>query len=147
MSEWIGSLKQVVLVVFICEFLKELLSDGSFRKYVQFAIRLFLFLFLFCSLFQMEFSLPDFPDFSYEFEAENQLISKYETEIAKKIREELIKNQLSVSEVSVELSDQYEIICVTVVSEEAPSKIQTVLKGEFPYEVVPPTKRILEEEF
>ena len=146
MAEWIGSFRQVVLVVLICEFLKELIVEGSFRKYVQFAIRLFLFLFLFCSLFRIEFSLPEFSAPRFETESENLIISEYETKIAEKIKEELLKNQLQCQEVSVALNDQYEIVSVTVFSEEAPSKIQAVLKGDFPYEVVFTAKGVLEEE-
>ena len=150
MSEWISNLKQVVLIVLVCEFLKELLSTDSFRKYVQFSIRLFLFLFLLSSLFGVEFGLStDIPltidDVEYETEEENLLLQEYETQIANQITEELSRNNLSVSQVTVQLNDQYEILCVTVFTKEESAKIQAVLKGDFPYEVVYPTEEDLDE--
>jgi len=144
-TEWITDFKKMVLIILVCEFLKELLSTGSFRKYVQFAIRLMLFLFLFSALFRIEFTLPELSFSTVEYEEENLLIAEYETQIANRITEELRRNQLSVSEVSVQLNDQYEIIGVTVFSREHPSKIQDVLKGDFPYEVVIPTEEILDQ--
>lgn len=144
MAEWIDHLKQVVLVVLVCEFLKELLSTSSFRKYVQFAISLFLFFFLFSSLFRIDFSLS-VPDISVtESNFENLLLPEYETRISQEIQEELSQNGVSSQEVAVQLNDQYEIKSVTVFSEEEPEKIQAVLKGDFPYEVVFPTEEILD---
>ncbi len=144
MAEWIDHLKQVVLVVLVCEFLKELLSTTSFRKYVQFAISLFLFFFLFSSLFRIDFSLS-VPDISVtESNFENLLLPEYETRISQEIQEELSQNGVSSQEVAVQLNDQYEIKSVTVFSEEEPEKIQAVLKGDFPYEVVFPTEEILD---
>ncbi len=145
MSEWISNLKQVVLIVLVCEFLKELLSTDSFRKYVQFSIRLFLFLFLLSSLFGVKFTLPEFTFTEYETEEENLLLQEYETQIANQITEELSRNNLSVSQVTVQLNDQYEILCVTVFTKEESAKIQAVLKGDFPYEVVYPTEEFLDE--
>ena len=145
MSEWISNLKQVVLSVLVCEFLKELLSTDSFRKYVQFSIRLFLFLFLLSSLFGVKFALPEFTFTEYETEEENLLLQEYETQIATQITEELSRNNLSVSQVTVHLNDQYEILCVTVFTKEESAKIQAVLKGDFPYEVVYPTEEFLDE--
>ncbi|MBR5239265.1 MAG: hypothetical protein IKW04_01650 [Clostridia bacterium] len=145
MSEWISNLKQVVLIVLVCEFLKELLSTDSFRKYVQFSIRLFLFLFLLSSLFGIKFALPEFTFTEYETEEENLLLQEYETQIATQITEELSRNNLSVSQVTVQLNDQYEILCVTVFTKEESAKIQAVLKGDFPYEVVYPTEEFLDE--
>ena len=146
MTEWIANLKQVVLVVLACEFLKELLSTDSFRKYVQFALRLFLFLFLISSLFQVDFSLPEFHNSTIETETENLVLSEYETQIANKISEELSKNNLNVQKVEVCLDNQYNITSVTVFSNESTDKIQAVLKGDFPYEVVVPTETVLGEE-
>ncbi len=146
MTEWIANLKQVVLVVLACEFLKELLSTDSFRKYVQFALRLFLFLFLISSLFKVDFSLPEFHTPTIETETENLLLSEYETQIANKISEELSKNNLSAKKVEVCLDNQYNIASVTVFSRESTDKIQAVLKGDFPYEVVVPTETVLGEE-
>lgn len=144
MAEWIDHLKQVVLVVLVCEFLKELLSTTSFRKYVQFAISLFLFFFLFSSLFRIDFSLS-VPEISVtESNFENLLLPEYETRISQEIQEELSQNGVSSQEVAVQLNDQYEIKSVTVFSEEEPEKIQAVLKGDFPYEVVFPTEEILD---
>ena len=146
MTEWIANLKQVVLVVLACEFLKELLSTDSFRKYVQFALLLFLFLFLISSLFQVDFSLPEFHNSTIETETENLVLSEYETQIANKISEELSKNNLNVQKVEVCLDNQYNITSVTVFSNESTDKIQAVLKGDFPYEVVVPTETVLGEE-
>ncbi len=146
MTEWIVNFKQVVLVVLVCEFLKELLSTDSFRKYVQFAVRLFLFLFLFSSLFRIDFSMPEFVVPAMESESENLLLKEYEIQIAEKIREELSKNHVTASKVEVQLDPQYNISSVTVFSEEDPKNIQSVLKGDFPYEVVNPAEGILEKE-
>lgn len=146
MAEWISNLKQIVMIVLICEFLKELFSTDSFRKYVQFAINLLLFLFLFCSLFRIDFTLPEF-DFSVlETENENLVIKEYETQIAISIREELTGNGIDISDVSVQLNEQYEIVSATVFSSEDPAKIYQILKGEFPYEVVHPTETTLAED-
>ena len=146
MAEWISNLKQVVLVVLACEFLKELLSSDSFRKYVQFALRIFLFLFLISSLFRVDFSLPEFQMPTVESEHENLLLSEYETQIANSILKELSSHNLSVKQVEVCLDQQYNITSVTVFSEESTDKIHAVLKGDFPYEVVVPTETVLGEE-
>ena len=146
MEEWITNLKQIVMVVLICEFLKELLSTDSFRKYVQFAINLLLFSFLFCSLFRIDFSLPEFQFSELEIDNENLVIAEYESQIAASIREEFTKNNVSVSNVSIQLNDQYEITAATIFSQEHPTKIQTILKGEFPYEVVNPTQTTMAKE-
>ena len=146
MAEWISNLKQVVLVVLACEFLKELLSSDSFRKYVQFALRIFLFLFLISSLFRVDFSLPEFQMPTVESEHENLLLSEYETQIANRIFKELSSHNLSVKQVEVCLDQQYNITSVTVFSEESTDKIHAVLKGDFPYEVVVPTETVLGEE-
>lgn len=145
MSEWISNLKQVVLVVLICEFLKEFLSTDSFRKYVQFSVRLFLFLFLVSSLFRIDFLVPDFSLPTVEVESDNLLIADYENQIATKLMEELHENRLDVSDVQVTLDEQYHISSVTVFSKENPEKIKTVLKGDFPYEVVHPSEEFLYE--
>lgn len=147
MAEWISNLKQIVMIVLICEFLKELFSTDSFRKYVQFAINLLLFLFLFCSLFRIDFTLPEF-DFSVlEIENENLVVKEYEKQIATSIQEELTGNGITVSDVRVQLNEQYEIVSSTVFSSEDPEKIHQILKGEFPYEVVCPAETTLAEEF
>lgn len=146
MAEWISNLKQVVLVVLVCEFLKELLSTDSFRKYVQFALRLFLFFFLFSSLFRLDFSFPQWTEPPLETKTENLLLSEYETTIANTILAELSKNNLNAQKVEVMLDPQYNITSVTVYSNESTDKIQAVLKGDFPYEVVVPTEEILGEQ-
>ena len=140
MAEGIENLKQVVLVVLICEFLKELLSTSSFRKYVQFAVSLFLFFFLFSYLFRLEFSLPEWDVPEFESESENLLIPEYEHRISEEIKKKLSQNNLDVQEVSVQLSDQYQIESITVFSQEEPAIIQAVLKGDVSYEVVCPTE-------
>ena len=146
MAGWINHLKQVILVVLVCEFLKELLSTSSFRKYVQFAVSLFLFFFLFSSVFRVEFSLPALNIPAFESKSENLLLAEYETRISEEIKEELLKNNLNVPDVTVQLNDRYEINSVTIYSKEDPNKIQAVLKGDFPYEVVDTTEKFLDEQ-
>ncbi len=144
MAEWIDHLKQVVIIVLVCEFLKELLSTSSFRKYVQFAVSLFLFFFLFSSLFRLDFSFS-LPDISIaENESENLLVPEYEARISERIHQELSQNNLSVQNVTVKLSDQYEIKSVTIFSKDDPEKIKATLKGDFSCEVVPPDEEILD---
>ena len=94
----------------------------------------------------MEFSLPEFHNSTIETETENLVLSEYETQIANKISEELSKNNLNVQKVEVCLDNQYNITSVTVFSNESTDKIQAVLKGDFPYEVVVPTETVLGEE-
>ncbi len=145
MTEWIANLKQVVLVVLVCEFLKELLSTGSFRKYVQFAVSLFLFLFLLSSVFRVEFSLPEFQEPFFETSHENLVVKEYETDIATQIKERLRENNLDIVTVTVHLNDRYELKSVQIYTVEDASQIHAVLKGEFPYEVVYPTEELLDK--
>ena len=145
MTEWIAQFKQVVLVVLVCEFLKELLSTGSFRKYVQFAVNLFLFLFLISSLFRIDFSLPEFSVPTVHTTTENLLIKEYENDIAAEIQTKLSENNLDIATVTVHLNDRYELEAVQIYTNEHPSQIQAVLKGDFPYEVVCPTEKFLDE--
>ena len=129
-------LKSVVLVILICEFLKELLAGEKFKQYLQFAVSLFLFAFFLSVFLHTDFSLPKFTENISEPIQENLLKSQYETQIANTLSEELIKNGLSCQEVTVTLSDNYEIQNIRIHSEEPPERIHTLLKGEFPYEVV-----------
>ncbi len=145
MTEWIANLKQVVLVVLICEFLKELLAVGSFRKYVQFAVSLFLFLFLISSVFRVEFSLPKLEIPTWETKEENLVAREYETNIAEQIKNRLLENHLDIYTVTVHLSEQYELKSVQIYTKEDPSQIHAILKGEFPYEVVYPAEEFLDE--
>lgn len=140
MEHWITNLKAVVVVILISEFLKELLIGETFRKYIQFAVSLFLFGFFLTSFFHTDFSLPSFPEEITVTNEENLLIQQYETQIAAEIGARLSNEGVSYSEILVRLSPQYEIESITIKSCEPPETIDAVLKGEFPYEVVPKTE-------
>lgn len=137
MRVFISDLKNVVFIILICEFLKELLTTKKFKPYLHFAISLFLFSFFLSILFHTDFSIPDFTGNLQLSHQENLLISQYEAQIAQKIAEHLSQNHIPVTEVLVTLSDTYEIKAVKIISDSSPESIQSILKGDFPYEVVP----------
>ena len=137
MRVFISDLKNVVFIILICEFLKELLTTKKFKPYLHFAISLFLFSFFLSILFHADFSIPDFTGNLQLSHQENLLISQYEAQIAQKISEHLSQNHIPVTEVLVTLSDTYEIKAVKIISDSSPESIQSILKGDFPYEVVP----------
>ncbi len=140
MEHWITNLKAVVLVILISEFLKELLIGETYRKYIQFAVSLFLFCFFLSALFHTDFSLPSLPEEIVIKNNENLLIEQYETQIASEISNRLSQEEISFNEISVTLSSQYDIEKITIKSCESPAAIDAVLKGEFPYEVVQTTE-------
>ena len=140
MHSFIANLKYVVLVILVCEFLKELLATEKFKQYIHFAISLFLFAFFLSTFLHIDFSLPDWEEENYAIHEKNMLKSQYETKIAETISEELTKNGISFQKVIVTLSDSYEIESVQIESTAPPENIHSVLKGDFPYEVVSQAK-------
>ena len=139
MLSLIAKLKSVVLIILICEFLKELLAGEKFKRYLQFAVSLFLFAFFLSVFLHTDFSLPQFSQ-TVDLQPEDNLLKeKYETQIETAVAEELTKNGLSCQNVTVNLSDNYEIDKIRIVSEADPRQIETLWKGEFPYEVVHPS--------
>ena len=136
MEHWITNLKAAVLIILISEFLKELLIGETYRKYIQFAVSLFLFCFFLTSFFRTDLSLPSLPEEMAVKSDENLLIEQYETQIASEIKNRLLQEGISDAEVSVTLSSQYDIENIMIKTCKAPAEIDAVLKGEFPYEVV-----------
>lgn len=136
MEVWITPLKSVILVILVSEFLKELFLGESYKRYIQFAVSLFIFGFLLSSLLHTDFSLPDFPEDLSVTREENLLVEQYQTEIQAKIGELLLEHNLSYEEITVTLSPTYEIETICIKTQEEKTAVDAVLKGDFPYEVV-----------
>lgn len=136
----LSELKSVIFVILISEFFKELLVGDRFRKYIQFAVSLFLFSFLLSTLFRTDFSLPDIPrEFIYPTQ-QNLLQNEFSATIREEIEKNLTAQKISYHEIRVQLSDTYELESVVIVTNESRETIQQHLKGDFPYEVVCPTE-------
>ncbi len=138
MQSWILELKSVVLVILVSEFLKELLTGDKFKKYIQFAITLFLFAFLLTGFLHTDFSLPPLPEDFAEGTHQSLLQEEFAVKIQEQIAKKLSEHQLSYEKISVVLSKAYEIETIRIETTEPPEKIHALLKGEFPYEVVFP---------
>ncbi|MBO5408214.1 MAG: hypothetical protein J6A61_02260 [Clostridia bacterium] len=142
MLHLIVKLKSVVLVILICEFLKELLAAEKFKRYLQFAVSLFLFAFFLSAFLHTDFSLPQFSE-TVAFQPEDNLLKEqYETQIATAVSKELTKNGFSYQNVTVTLSDCYEIETIRIVSDADPEIFESLWKGDIPYEVVHPSFEI-----
>lgn len=140
MQNWIFELKSVILVILVSEFLKEFLTGDKFKKYIQFAVTLFLFAFLLTSFLHTDFSLPPLPAEISETPPQSLLQEEFAVKIQEQIANKLSEQQLSYEKISVVLSDAYEIKTIRIETTEPPEKIYALLKGEFPYEVVFPTE-------
>ena len=141
METWILSLKAVISVILVSEFLKELLLGNAYKKYIQFAVSLFIFGALLSSFLQSDFSFPQFPEEIPITENENLLIKQYETEIQHQIAQTLSAHGLSYERISVTLSPQYEIEHIQIETFEDSNEMDAVMKGDFPYEVVRPPEK------
>ncbi len=140
-SDFLLELKNIVFVILVCEFLKELLTTEKFKKYIQFAVSLFVFCFFLASILHTDLSFPSFYETKEEFHAANLLKENYQTAVAQSIQKELTSKNLSFEEVCVQLSEDYKMEAVTVVTTCSPNEIQSALKGEIPLEVVSPTEK------
>lgn len=136
MQGMILELKSVVLIILICEFLKELLTGDKFKPYIQFAVTLFLFIFLLSGIFRTDFSLPQLPDDWSEEAFQNMLPKTYAEQMEEQIAKKLSEHRISYRDISVSISEEYELTNILIETEESPETIQAVLKGDFPYEVV-----------
>ena len=137
MLSFLMSLKNVVMVILVGECCKELLSGDSFQPYVQFAVRVFLFCFLLSALFHTDFSWPEWTDDALTFHAENNLLATYETQISRQTEKYLNEHGITDAAVTVDLSESYEIERIKIATDAPAQNVAAVLKGEFPYEVVP----------
>ncbi len=140
MQSWILELKSVVLVILVSEFLKELLTGDKFKKYIQFAVTLFLFAFLLTGFLHTDFSLPPLPKDLSEETYQSLLQEEYAMKIQEQIAKKLSEHQISYQIISVVLTETYEIETIRIETTEPPEKIHALLKGEFPYEVVFPSE-------
>lgn len=140
MQSWLWELKSVVLVILVSEFLKELLTGERFKKYIQFAVTLFLFCFLLSTFFHTDFSLPQLPEQTEAAPYHNYLPEEFAAVIQSRIAEELSQHQIFCQSITVTLSETYEIQMVHIETDESPEAVGAVLKGEFPYEVVCPSE-------
>ena len=141
METWFLSLKAVICVILVSEFLKELLLGESYKKYIQFAVSLFIFGILLSSVLQSDFSFPQLPEEISVTQSENLLIKQYEAEITHQIAQTLSTHGLSFERISTTLSPQYEIEHIQIESFEDYNVIDAVMKGDFSYEVVRPSEK------
>ena len=139
MGQLMTPLKAMVLIILVSEFLKELLIGEAYKKYIHFAVSLFVFGFLLSGLLHTDVSLPDFPEEAVTTSGENLLLSRYETDIETEVGRMLSEKNVSYESVTAVLSPTYEIETVRIQTKETPETIHTILKGAFPYEVAQPT--------
>ena len=112
MRDIIFNLKNIVVVILASEFLKQLVLGDKYKKYISLAVSLSVIGFIIATISGTAFDISIQPDFNYSPPEgnENMIITEYK----KKIMEKITKEIPEISEIEVEIDDDYNVTGLSV---------------------------------
>ena len=114
MADIIFSLKNIVIVILVSEFMKQLMSDTKYKRYIDFAISLIVIGFVISAATGKSFNISPSPDFNYTegLNEENLIANEYKNKIAERVAEKFPDGELP--EFEIELDEKYTIVKIRV---------------------------------
>ena len=131
MELFIFNLKGIVVIILMCEFMKNLLTTEKFAKYINIAVSVFIIGFIITSIKGTTFDYD--PNYSFNYSqgtiSENGLKEQYEKQICDKIKAKLDEKNIAIISIEVAADEEYQIEELKIKTSENKEKIEILLEG------------------
>lgn len=114
MNEVILSIKNIVTVIVVSEFLKSFFITERYKKYISVSINVLVLAFLISQIVKININFDfSFDDVSSSF-YENEISNQYEKDICENLKKEYKKENINVENIIIKTDEQYNVVSLKI---------------------------------